>query len=476
MQVHARRRLCASFIAAAMASSAVAAEGDLDTTFGAGGFRLSGILDGYASLTSGMAVQPDGKILLCEGESTSPTSYDFFIARFTADGAVDTSFSFDGHTTIDFGGNSDTCSGVVVQPDGKIVVAGTTTPDQSANSDFAVARLNSDGTLDTAGFGNGTGKTVVAFDLGGNNADAATGVALRADGRIVVAGSAATASNGLDFAILQLNTDGSRDTGFNLTGRVTVGFDLAGSSNKSDAAQRVLIDASGRIVAAGFADHGLPGGLDMAVLRLLPNGQPDPDFNADGRATLAFDLGGANGGNTDQAVGMMIDRQERIVLTGAADSSTTSHTDPNTANLDVAVARLLPDGSPDATFGIGGKTVIAFDLAPNGPDYGIAVLEQGNGRLYVAGTAIGLQAPPAYEYATLVRLLPDGSPDTSFGTVGKRLYDFEQSTPSGQLFHSIAMQGSKIVLGGALNSVDITHIDFIVARITDDLIFADSFE
>jgi len=474
MQVHARRRLCASFIAAAMASSAIAADGDLDTTFGDGGFRLSGILDGYASLTSGMAVQPDGKILLCEGEGT--TVLDFYVARFTADGAVDTSFSFDGHTTIDFGGNDDVCSGIAVQPDGKIVVAGTSTPHNGTNGDFAVARLNSDGTLDTAGFGNGTGKSVVAFDLGDNNADTAAAVALRPDGRIVVGGSAATASNGLDFAILQLNTDGSRDTGFNLTGRVTVGFDLAGSTTKNDAAQRLLIDAGGRIVAAGFADHGLPGGLDMAVLRLLPNGQPDPDFNADGRATLAFDLGGANGANSDQVVGMAIDRQERIVLTGAADSSTTSHTDPNTANNDVAVARLLPDGSPDMTFGIGGKTVIAFDLAPNGVDYGIAILEQGNGRLYVAGTAIGLQAPPAYEYATLVRLLPDGTPDTSFGTVGKRLYDFEQSMPSGQLFHSIAMQGSKMVLGGALNSVDITHIDFVVARITDDLIFADSFE
>jgi uncharacterized delta-60 repeat protein len=363
-----------------------------------------------------------------------------------------------------------------VQSDGKIVLAGTTTPHMGANSDFAVARLDSDGTLDTAGFGSGTGKSVVGFDLGGSNADNAFAVALRPDGRIVVVGSANTPSNGLDFAILQLNTDGSRDTGFNLTGRVTVGFDLAGSTAKNDEAHKVAIDASGRIVAAGFADHGTAGGLDMAVLRLLPTGQPDADFNADGRATLAFDIGGANGGNDEQAIGMTIDREERIVLTGAVDSSPTSNTDPQTANNDVAVARLLPDGSPDATFGIGGKTAIAFDLAPNGTDYGLAVLEQANGRLLVAGTAIGLQAPPSYEYATLIRLQPNGTPDPTFGSVGKRMYDFAQSMPSGQLFNGIVKQDSKIVLAGALNSVDLDHIDFMVARITDDLIFADSFE
>lgn len=316
---------------------------------------------------------------------------------------------------------------------------------------------------------------MVAFDLGGNNADTANAIALRPNGRILVAGSAETGANGLDFAFLQLNTDGSRDTSFNLTGRLTVGFNLASSTNKDEQALQLAIDASGRIVATGAADNGL-GGLDMAALRLLPSGLPDADFNADGRATLAFDLGGANGSNTDRVIGMTIDRQERIVLVGATDSSTTSRTDPNSANLDVGIARLLPDGSPDMSFGIGGKSVIAFDLAPNGTDYGIGVLEQGNGRLLVAGTSIGLQAPPAYEYATLVRLLPNGTPDPAFGSAGKRLYDFEQSSPSGQLFSDILLQGSRIVLSGALNSGDLTHVDFMVARILDDLIFADGFE
>lgn len=445
---------------------ATAANGDLDPSFGTGGFRLAGILDGVANIPAGMAVQPDGKILICESEGSPST--DFFVARFTANGAVDSSFSFDGHTTVDFGGNTDICSGLAVQSDGKIVVSGTTTP-SAGNPDFAVARLNSDGTLDLTGFGAGTGKAVYGFDLGGTNADTADSLALRPDGRIVVAGNAQTAANGTDFAILQLNTDGSRDTTFNLTGRVTVGFDFAASTTKDDGAYHVAIDAQGRIVASGFANRVAPNNNDMAVIRLLSNGQLDPDFNADGRATLAFDLGGASGSNSDTAVGMTLDRDGRIVLVGVADSSTTA-----TQNGDVAIARLLPDGSPDATFGIGGKTTIAFDLVSNGEDDGLAVIEQSNRKLLIAGGS--LATAPTLELATAARLNADGTPDTSFGSVGKKIYDFAQSSPSAQLFNGVVLQGSNIVFGGALNSIDTSHIDMVVARVLDDLIFANGFE
>jgi uncharacterized delta-60 repeat protein len=457
-------------LALALCGPAIADDGDLDTSFGNGGFRLVGVSDVYANIIAGMAVQSDGKIVICESSGSSP-GLDFLVARFTADGDVDTSFSFDGHTTIDFAGGTDTCNGLVVQPDGKIVVAGTTMP-VVGNSDFAIARLNSDGTLDTAGFGAGTGKTVVAFDLGGTNADGANAVALRPDGRIVVAGFAQTETNGSDFAILQLNTDGSRDTGFNLTGRVSVGFNFASSTTKADIASSVAIDNQGRIVAAGAANQSPAAGDDMAVIRLLPNGQLDSDFNADGRATLAFDLGGANGSNSDAVAGILLDHAQRIVLVGYTDSGTTAIN----ANLDIAVARLQPDGSPDATFGIGGKTTVAFDLAPNGTDYASSILEQANGKLMIAGTSLGLEAPPAYEYATIVRLNANGTPDAGFGTVGKRSYNFAQSTPAGQLFNGIRKQGSKIVLGGALNSVDNDHIDMMVARILDELIFANGFD
>ena len=447
---------------------ASAADGDLDTSFGANGFRLTGISDGYSNLPAGMAIQPDGKILLCNGEGVYPV-LDFFVARFTADGDLDTTFSFDGKTTIDFGGNTDTCGGIAVQADGKIVVAGTTEPDGDPNADFAVARLNADGSLDTATFGAGTGKTVVAFDLGGSNADFGASLALKSNGKIVVGGYVATATDGTDFAILQLNTDGTRDTSFNLTGRATVGFNLAGSTTKDDTATRVAVDPQGRILIAGFADAGTPGGIDFAVARVLASGTPDPDFSADGRAVIAFDLGGAGGSNGDGAYNVTVQQDGRIVLGGIADSSSTID-----VNQDMAIVRLLPDGTPDASFGFGGRTTVVFDLEPNGQDIALATAEQSNGRLLIAGAAVS-QSTGAIA-ATLVRLMPDGTPDASFGTVGKRTYDFGQSTPSGQLFNGIGFQGDQVVVTGSLNAGDTSHVDHFAARMSIDLIFANGFD
>ena len=451
---------CASFAAAA-------ADGDLDTTYGDGGFRLSGVLDASAQLPVGMAMQPDGKILICGGEGASPNT-DFYVARFTADGELDTTFNFDGRTTIDFGGIDDVCTGLALQSDGKIVVGGSTSG--TGVADFAVARLNADGTLDTAGFGAGTGKAVVAFDLGGSNFDFADAVAIKADGKIVVAGEAATTANGFDFAVLQLNPDGSRDTSFNLTGRATIGFDLASSTSKDDTATRVAIDSAGRIVLSGFADGGASNVSDFAVARLLANGTPDPDFSADGKTTVAFDLGGATGGNGDIAYALALQRDGRILIAGAADSSTTTPTQ----NQDMAIARLLPDGSLDSSFGLGGRATIVFDLAPNGQDVVLAVGEEANGRIMLGGAAV---LAPSSIAAAAVRLRATGEPDASFGTLGKRTYDFGQTIPGAQYFDGIAFTAdNRIVYAGALNVVDNTHIDFYTARVLNDLLFASGFE
>jgi uncharacterized delta-60 repeat protein len=453
---------------AVFCASASAADGDLDSSFGTNGFRMSGISDAYSVVPLGMTLQPDGKIVVCGGEGIYP-AIDFFVARFTADGELDTSFSFDGKATIDFDGNTDICNGVAVQADGKIVVAGSTQPDADPNSDFAVARLNADGTLDTATFGAGTGKSVVGFDLGGTNNDSVGGLALKPDGKIVVSGSATTENDGTDFAILQLNTDGSRDTSFNLTGRATIGFNLPASTTKNDLATCVALDSQGRIVVAGSADAGVPGGSDFAIARLLSNGQPDPDFSADGRAVVAFDLGGASGSNSDGAYAITLQHDGRIVLGGVADSSTTVD-----ANQDMAVVRLLPDGSPDASFGIGGRTTIAFDLGPNAQDIVLDVLERSDGRLLLAGAA--LQPSISGILAAAVSLRPNGSPDPGFGTLGKRTYDFAQTTPSGQLFGGVGVQSKGIVFTGALNVIDNSHVDMFAARVLDDLIFANGFD
>ena len=454
---------------------AFASDGSLDTTFGSSGVGLTGLTDAFGNGAYGPVIQPDGKILICDTRKSNGTSgQDFFVARFNANGTLDTSFSFDGKVTIDFDGGTgaDTCTAIALQADGKIVIAGATY-DASNNSDFAIARLNSDGTLDTTTFGAGTGKTTVAFDLGGTNRDEASALVIQPDGKILIAGTVQTASNGNDFGVVRLNADGTRDSSFNLTGKVSIGFNLAGSATKNDTVTGMALYSAGNIVIAGYADNGNLSN-DFAVARLLPNGQLDPNFDADGRVTVAFDLGGSTGSNNDLATGLTIQRDGKILLFGASDTSTST-----TTNFDVAAARLYPDGSLDGSFGIGGKTLVSFDLIANGLDVAVGAAEQSNGKIVLTGYSLYSSTPYAVK-ATAMRLNRDGTPDNQFGNLGKQVFDFGLGSPDTQVFRGVAFQGNQIIASGAAvvpgGTSNNLNLDDFVVRLKNDLIFADEFE
>jgi len=458
-------------LALALARSSMAATGDLDTTFGQNGVALTGLVD-VDQIISRCAptAQPDGKILLCGTRFLSESSESsFFVARFTADGHLDPTFSFDGLVTIDFDGGSDFAAALALQSDGRIVVVGRSSnplaPSTLAN--FAIARLLDDGTLDPE-FGGGTGRKRIAFDLdAGDGEDVAADVAIQPDGRIVVAGTVATTSNGTDFGVVRLLPDGSPDSSFNLTGKVVVGLNLAGSANFDDAAMSVAIDTAGRILVAGNSDNGSLGS-DFSIVRLLPNGALDPNFDSDGRAHFGFDVGmSAN----DQLSGMTLQHDGRILLVGAADVSPTS-----TINADIGLMRLQPDGTLDAGFGFSGKTLVSFDLVPDGFELAGDVVEQADGKLDVGGAAA---SPTANLLAVMVQLNADGSPDVSFGTFGKRVYDFGLTAIGGQAILNLGFQGERILASGIVivpgpnaNSV----IDDFIVRLADDTVFANGFE
>lgn len=448
---------------------AMAANGDLDTGFGSSGIALTGLSSAYA-LFPRPVVQPDGRILICSQVNNGGlTGNDIVVARFTADGTLDNSFTSDGLVYIDFNDGDDECAGLALQPDGKIVVAGDTVNSGTTGKDFAAARLNSDGTLDTdltTGFGAGTGKTTIGFDRGGSNDDAAYGVALQTDGRIVIAGDASTDSHGQDFAVARLNTDGSRDTsGFNLTGKVTVGFNLPGSTTQDDIAFGVAIDAAGNIVLGGGADNG-SAGADFAAARLLPDGTLDNNFDADGLVTIGFDLGDPGGSNGDLAEAVLVQGDGKIVLAGQTDSSTTS-----TPNADMGIVRLNPDGSADSGFGTNGKAVIAFDLTANGSDIARNLLEQSNRKLLLVGYAY---TGSSTADAAIVRLNADGSPDAEFGTLGKKHVNLGLASSPVQTFTGAAFQGTQIIASG-FSSIDPSGADNFVVRLQNDLIFANGF-
>jgi len=216
-------------------------------------------------------------------------------------GDLDTSFSGDGKKTIDFGG-VDAANVVLVQPNGRIVVAGG----GGAANRFCVARLRSNGVLDTA-FGSG-GKRVIGFGGGGeSDFESAFGAALQRDGKIVLAGS-----SGVRVAVARLNPNGSPDTTFDGDGTAVIDFGPG-----SDRAEGAVLQPDGKIVVAGSTQAG----RGVAVARLNANGSPDATFGAAGKA--AVDFGAATSGHA-----VALQPNGRIVAAGRRGG-------------DFAVARLL---------------------------------------------------------------------------------------------------------------------------------------
>lgn len=230
-------------------------DGTLDNTFGSSG--LVGIaLDGDAK---GIAVQ--GSNLVITGRVyKAATAYDFVVVRLTSNGSLDSSFGTAGIVITSTSSGYDWGEDLVVQADGKIVVAGF------SNYDFALVRYNSNGTLDST-FGNGGIAPVIDFD---RRYDSANSIALQADGKIVTAGTAAYTSNvkgmyDYRFAVARYNANGTVDTRFGSQGKVT--FNLF--DNVTDSATSVAIQSDGKIVVAGGTTAPTTA-EDFAVARLNP--------------------------------------------------------------------------------------------------------------------------------------------------------------------------------------------------------------
>jgi len=191
-------------------------DGTFDTSFGTDGMVITDLNSG-ADYCNGVVLQSDGKIIAA-GRSFTGSSYDFSLARYNSDGSLDTAFDSDGIVTTAVGPNWDYGQAVTIQSDGKILLAGYSDVGAPNFHDFALVRYNPDGSLDTS-FGTAG---VVTTDFGYDN-DEGYGVALQNDGKILLAG--ATGDPPLfDFALARYNSDGSLDSGFGTDGMVTTDF------------------------------------------------------------------------------------------------------------------------------------------------------------------------------------------------------------------------------------------------------------
>jgi len=342
------------------------ANGSLDKRFGKNGKITTDFFRNVDSI-SAIAIQPDGGIVVAgfaQLGGSGGTPRVFALARYRNDGIPDTSFGNGGALTTSFGGSFAAASALMLQPDGKIVVAGTVdfNPDVPGSGlDFALARYNSNGTLDGS-FGKG-GKVV--FDFFGSF-DQANGAVLQPDGKIIVVGSASydSVNRDIGFALARFNTDGGIDFGFGTGGKQITDFFGAGAKANS-----IVLQPDGKFVVAGTASDSAtrPVATDIALARYNSDGSLDSAFGIGGETAIPFPDSATEQGN---AVAVLPDG--KIIVAGTAFK--TFNTPP-----DFALVRYNADGSIDTGFGT--KTT---DIA-GGTDEGLAIAIQSDGKIVVAG-------------------------------------------------------------------------------------------
>jgi uncharacterized delta-60 repeat protein len=335
-------------------------DGKLDPAFGTGGrvwtdlvtlsTPLRGAVTGDVALGSSSAaavvVQPDGKIVV-GGSTQSGGSTAFAVLRYLPDGRPDPSFGSDGLALTDFDASTnDAVAALSLLPDGRILAAG------AAGAAVGLARYRPDGQLDPT-FGPTHNGTVTT----GQGLVNALALAAAPDGKLLVAGQAGVSGGPFDFGAARYSADGVLDPTFGDHGVVTTDLGATG-----EWASGVAPGPGGTVVVAGAS------GSTFSVLRYLPDGKLDPSFGTDGVTKAGPELGGAHA--------MVALADGRLVLVGEALSGDFR---------EVALARYRPDGALDPAFG--GQGVVGTDVTPGHDDGAAGVLYPGD-RLVVAGTSL----------------------------------------------------------------------------------------
>lgn len=239
-------------------------DGSLDPSFGDDGkvttdFGASG--DGSTEEMLGLAVGPQGTITAIGGVPAG-----FGLARYKPDGTLDNSFDEDGRVVTDFGGGGQPQS-VAIAPNGQIVAVGAVFVPATSSNDFGIVRYNSDGSLDGR-FGVG-GKVTTDFGTEGDGShEGAQDVAIDANGRIVAVGGIFSPFQ-RDFAVARYDTDGSLDASFDGDGKVTTDFGGSDSAEAVSIYPNGTIVATGGTRVGGTGDFAISryrsdGGLDLS--------------------------------------------------------------------------------------------------------------------------------------------------------------------------------------------------------------------
>jgi uncharacterized delta-60 repeat protein len=393
-----------------LAPPAVASGGDLDPSFGDGGRAVTRGAGSGASV----ALQTDGKIVVGGGLEDEARNLHSAVARYEADGSLDTSFGTNGVIVTPFrtgAGCFDLANAVVIQADGNIVAVGYS---YCARSLFAMARYDTDGNLDPS-FGT-DGKVLTSFGPRATCTSHAEAAAIQPDGKVIAAGVARCGTGGglLDYqyAVARYDLDGSLDATFGDGGQVLTNF-TRGYDNLAD----VALTPGGKIVVAGTsADDSLddpPREPGFALARYGSDGTLDPTFGGDGTVIRHFHSRLCGGSPMARAVAVQPDG--KIVAAGMIGCAPEVGAFPGPYFV---TARFRVNGTLDPTFGHHGRVTSVFHVGDRA-DAAYDVAVQTNGRIVAAGWEGVRPGLSERTYFALIRYTTGGRLDPSFGGDGK---------------------------------------------------------
>jgi uncharacterized delta-60 repeat protein len=357
---------------------------------------------------------------------------------FSQAGILDLSFGVNGIVKTDIANANDYGFSTIIQPDGKIIVAGFAMIDTIQYNNFVVIRYQKNGNLDST-FGN---NGIVNTDIFGGSDDNAQSVCLQPDGKIIVAGKSLSTSNDFDFAVVRYNTNGSLDLSFDIDGKVTT--DIAG---ENDYGSCVKLQTDGKIVLAGYS--GTATNNKIAVVRYNANGSLDTSFDMDGIVTTQVGYIYLNGQS------LAIQNDGKIIA--SASTSTVSMLN----NLDFLVVRYHVDGSLDTSFDNDG--IVVADGCYQDHVYAVAV--QNDGKIILGGSGYDTVNIAMGLNFLLMRLNTNGSLDSSFDFDGKV---FTEVTSQADIIYGLAIQGNGKIVAIGHGSDGVGDFRIALARYLSD--------
>ncbi len=342
-------------------------DGGVDTTFGMEGIDTTRLRSGN-SIATAVAIEPNGKIVLAgrSSNNSSDSTRQFALARYTANGFLDSTFGTNGIDTFYIGSSDDEANAMVIQPDGKILVAGLSNSGSGGQVKFALIRVDTSGALDITF--NKTGKVLTKFGIYNARAYA---IALQQDGKTLVGGFASDGTS-RNFALARYDTSGFLDSlTFGKNGRATLDF-----WRNDDIIYSIAVQPNGRIVTGGTTSASSTNTF-FALARFKTDGTPDSTFG-DGPTPLSGRDTTHIYRNDDEIRSIAIDSIGRIVAAGF-----TINPNVNPSWYDFALTRYDSTGAIDLTFGNNnGKVITGFGSTNAGAN---AMVIQHDDKILLAG-------------------------------------------------------------------------------------------